>query len=416
MSVDVDAVNERLNGLVTLLKAVGVDSMSNEKGGTSSKKSGLADARQLDDAQIEAIIKKLQMAQTEAPQIIAALEAQAASKKRQQQQQHHHHQTQRTPQEAPERKYMEEEEEEESDEDSFDEDANYPMVGHGCSDDISVMSDLTTPTVVVGVQVPDEEHYRDTLPPMIVGGGRNDLPPMLIAPTKRKNLVGAVKPAAGGSAVRRPKPSSGTTGGAASQRRKHYNATMEKLAHEGTAPSSRGKPRSSDAKPTPSSKPHKTGSSSSRPQAGAPAPDRAERGSTVRKSSKSGRRASVGASNVADWDEPQQAHEKWSAFESSAATKLGVKQKPPPSTLIDDDGFLMANSIDASFDPFDAGAFNPFQGEKQKKSSSSSSGVKKSSSGAVKVPKAPSSNSSSGGNSGNSANGKPRRSRRASCM
>ena len=439
MSVDVDAVNERLNGLVTLLKAVGVDAMSNEKGGTASKKGGLPDARQLDDAQIEAIIKKLQMAQSEAPQIIAALEAQAASKKRQQQsqrqpqqqQQHHHHHSNRHPQEPPEQKHVEEEEED-SDEDSFDEDANYPMVGHGCSDDVSIMSDLTTPTVLVGVPVPEEEHYRDSLPPMIVGGGgRGDAPPMLIAPTKRKNLVGAVKPAGGAAAMRRIKP----TGGAAAQRRKNYNATMEKLAHEGTPSSSatpKSKTRPTEGKPA-SSKSHKvsSSSSSSRPQAGATSAERGERSSTLKKSSKSGRRASMGGGNVADWDEPVQAQEKWSAFESSAATKLGMKKastqsSPPPSTLIDDDGFLMNQAMGPSFDPFDEVAFNPFQEEKPKKSSSSSS--RKSSTG--KAPKPTSSNASSGGNShGNgstggsatgsasgSASGKQRRSRRASCL
>ena len=61
MSVDVDAVNERLNGLVTLLQAVGVDSgdvagVGGASGG--SKSGGIPDARQLDDSQIEAIIRK----------------------------------------------------------------------------------------------------------------------------------------------------------------------------------------------------------------------------------------------------------------------------------------------------------------------------------------------------------------------
>ena len=79
MSVDVDAVNERLNGLVTLLQAVGMDTgdvtgISKGLGGGSG---GIPDARQLNDEQIEAIIKKLQQAQAQAPQIIAALEAHA---------------------------------------------------------------------------------------------------------------------------------------------------------------------------------------------------------------------------------------------------------------------------------------------------------------------------------------------------
>lgn len=407
MSVDVDAVNERLNGLVTLLKAVGVDGVSNEKGGTASKRSGMPDARQLDDDQIEAIIKKLQMAQSEAPQIIAALEAQAASKKRQQQQQ----QQSRHPQEPPEQKQQHvEEEEEESDEDSFDEDANYPMVGHGCSDDISVVSDLTTPTVVVGVPVPEEEHYRDTLPPMIVGGGGGGggAPPMLIAPTKRKNLVGAVKPAGVVAPPRRSPHTHGKTtgGGAAAQRRKHYNATMEKLAHEGTTgaikSSSRdGKPRSDEGKSSNSGRPHKSSSRQKDPSH--PSQER-----TGKKSSRPGRRASLAGGNAVDWDQPaSQSQDKWNAFEHTAATKLGKSAtKPVASTMIDDDGFLMSKDIE--FDPFAEAAFNPFQQAKQKKSSKKSKGHKPSSS-------IPSSNSSSNGSHGGGSS-RPRRSRRASCM
>jgi hypothetical protein len=122
-------VNAKLNSIVTLLKAVGVD------GGMGGKT--------LDDDQIQAIIRKLQNAQAEAPQIIAALEAHAN----------------RQP-EPPQPQYEEEDDEEEDDDD-----ANYPMVGPGCSDDVSIMSDLTTPTVVSSLNVPDEEHYKDTLPP-----------------------------------------------------------------------------------------------------------------------------------------------------------------------------------------------------------------------------------------------------------
>jgi hypothetical protein len=179
-------VNAKLNSIVTLLKAVGVD------GGMGGKT--------LDDAQIQAIIRKLQNAQAEAPQIIAALEAHAN----------------RQP-EPPQPQYEEEDDEEEDDDD-----ANYPMVGPGCSDDISIMSDLTTPTVVSSLNVPDEEHYKDTLPPMLVGS-------MLIAPTKRKNLVNNPRTNA-------RKSGAGGVGGAAAQRRKHYNATMEKLKPEKVAP------------------------------------------------------------------------------------------------------------------------------------------------------------------------------------
>jgi len=422
MSVDVDAVNERLNGLVTLLKAVGVDGMSPDKGGTASKKGGLPDARQLDDQQIEAIIKKLQMAQTEAPQIIAALEAQAASKKRMQQQQQH-----RKPQEPPEQKqqHVEEEEEDDDDEDSFDEDANYPMVGPGCSDDCSVVSDLTTPTVLAGVSVPDEEHYRDTLPPMIVGGGgRDHAPPMMIAPTKRKNLVGAVKP---NGVV--PPPRRGATikssaaGGAAAQRRKHYNATMEKLAHEGNVLQS---PRGSSKTPRPVE--HHKSSSSSRGEKPHKSSSATPTSSKVKKHSKSGRRASaIGAGGVTDWDNAGKAESTWNAFENTAASQLAhhqSKPKPAASTMIDDDGFLMTPQVDASFDPFGFdsanNAFAAAGGQRHQQEKHHREKPRKKKEGGSSSR---SSNGSTGGNSGSgkpssssSSGNKPRRSRRASCM
>jgi len=47
---------------------------------------------------------------------------------------------------------------------TFDDDEDsmsYPKIGPGYSDSISVVSDLTTPTVVTQMTVPDEEHYSD---------------------------------------------------------------------------------------------------------------------------------------------------------------------------------------------------------------------------------------------------------------
>jgi hypothetical protein len=339
MTVDVDAVNERLNGLVTLLKAVGVDSLDG-KGGASSSRGGMPDARQLDDDQIEAIIKKLQMAQTEAPQIIAALEAQAKLKKQQ------HQQLEARP--PPPQQQQQQHDDDDDDDDSYDEDANYPMVGHGCSDDVSVMSDLTTPTVHQGMAVPDEEHYRDTLPPMIVGGGHNNLPPMLIAPTKRKNLVGNVRSntlaaprASSRTAI--AKPPSGTSssgvGGAAAQRRKHYNATMEKLAHEPVQQHQlSAQVRKVKATPTTS----------------ATTPNTTNNSTTIKKKIvKTARRASVahGVAPSNDWEATPQ----WNAFENAASPSKSHKA----TTLIDDDGFLMG---DTSFDPFQTSAANnPFK-------------------------------------------------------
>jgi hypothetical protein len=232
--LDVNTVNERLNGLVALLQGVGVG------GDQKQARQGGGEARPLDDDQIAAIIQTLKMA--EAPQIIAALEAKKSN---------------HTP---PYQQHVEEENDSEDDEE--DDDANYPMVGPGCSDDISVVSDLTTPTVVQGAHVPDEEHYRDTLPPLLIVGGGG---PMLLAPTKRKNLVGSVRHSntltpRNPNATKPPnhlitKPSSsgggaGLSKGAAAQRRKAYNATMERLAQD---PSETGSVRSRNSGDRPSS-------------------------------------------------------------------------------------------------------------------------------------------------------------------
>lgn len=304
-------VNAKLNGIVTLLKAVGVD------GGKGGKN--------LDDHQIQAIIRKLQSAQAEAPQIIAALEA------------HSNRQA-----EPPQPQYDDDEEEEDDD------DANYPMVGPGCSDDISVVSDLTTPTVVSSLNVPDEEHYKDTLPPMIVGS-------MLIAPTKRKNLVNTAR-----NNVRK-----GGVGGAAAQRRKHYNATMEKLKTE------KSEKKAATAAPAP------------KPKQPSPKPAKSKK--------KAARRASLGA---ADADKGNAFTNSWNAFESNTLPK-----KETPSTLIDDDGFLMSSGAEfEAFDPFQDTNF----GAKTPNSTSTKKKTKKKAS------------KSSSNNSTGTGSGKPRRTRRAS--
>lgn len=309
MSVDVDAVNERLNGLVTLLKAVGVDSLDN---GDMSKVNGglggLPNAQQLDDDQIEAIIKKLQQAQAEAPQIIAALEAHAEARSLTGSQSKA---SRRQPEPEPE-------EEEEEDDDEFDEDANYPMVGHGVSDDISVVSDLTTPTVLTGVPVPEEEHYRDALPPMIIGGGGHDAPAMIIAAPKKKNLVGQVRP---GGPPRRAPPRG--PGGAAAARRNKYQNTMAKLGeHE--------EPQAPVRRPRPKQRP--AGSNGQVVRKKKPAPQH---------------HSELGGSRQNEF-----ANDSWNAFEN----KPKVPNKAP--TMIDNDGFLTAEG----FDPFGAdSSSNPFK-------------------------------------------------------
>ena len=146
---------------------------------------------ELDDDQIEALIRKLSAIKGSAPELIAALETEANSRlskqsggrtgsgrsggNRGQQQQQRQANTSGSrrraqPQPAYEEEEDDEEEEEEDDDDDdeetdsedddeFDEDG--PCVGEGYSDEVSVISEMTTPTVVSAMSVAEEERYQE---------------------------------------------------------------------------------------------------------------------------------------------------------------------------------------------------------------------------------------------------------------
>lgn len=228
---DVDAVTERLNGLVNLLHVVGIDGvdpdalveeqkkLSSQKGSSNS-----TPTTQSSDSQILEIIRKLQQAQADSPEILAALkspELRALASLA----------AQRQPKPEPKKQPAP------SLDDVMDDDDNYPKIGPGYSDDISVVSDLTTPTVMTKQHVAEEEYYKD------VNGGPGSMPPMQIGmgpaqpsrPTgavpgavganhgpKKKNLVSQVTPASSRRAIAK-------TGGAAAQRRLNYQQAMAKL-------------------------------------------------------------------------------------------------------------------------------------------------------------------------------------------
>jgi hypothetical protein len=235
MTGEVDAINERLNGLVQLLQVVGIDgvnpsalveeqkrnqgdSSGMNRMGSSSTGSGSS------DAQILELIRRLQQAQADSPEILAALKspelralASLAAQK----------QVADTKPRAPPTL-----------DDVMDDDDNYPKIGPGYSDDISVVSDLTTPTVMTKQHVADEEFYRDvnggkgSLPPMQIGGGFGPAQPTRNSGNglihnanhggKTKNMVGQVHPTAARRAIAK-------TGGAAAQRRLNYQMAMTKL-------------------------------------------------------------------------------------------------------------------------------------------------------------------------------------------
>lgn len=221
MTIDVDNVSEKLSGLVNLLKIVGIDGVdqnalvAEQKRLTGNKKDGSssgtgATAQSTDSSQILELIKKLQQAQAESPEILKALQSPeilalvslAAAKNS-------------APAPAPATL------EDVMDDDSED---NYPKIGPGYSDEISVVSDLTTPTVMTKQSVREEEYYRDVNggPPVSVGTSK---PPNSIGDAgrrKSRNILSSVSAAASQRAALKG-------GGAAAQRRANYQSTMAKL-------------------------------------------------------------------------------------------------------------------------------------------------------------------------------------------
>lgn len=258
MAGDMDAVNERLAGLVNLLHVVGIDGVNPDSLVQEQQRMAVhGPAATMDraepsrgapasgsDAQILEIIRKLQQAEADSPEILAALrspELRALASLAAQKQQS----TAAPPASPPPKKASP------NLDDVMDDDDNYPKIGPGYSDDISVVSDLTTPTVMTKQNVHDEELYMDVnggpgaLPPMLIGtaGGGAQQParptnifggsggPHLHHPAKpnhlagggkTRNMVGQVRPGAARKAIAK-------SGGAAAQRRLNYQQAMQKL-------------------------------------------------------------------------------------------------------------------------------------------------------------------------------------------
>jgi len=267
---DSGGVDEQLKGLVTLLQSVGIDgvessvlveqqkrmSKRNPKRKGKSSKNAVANnaaTTTTSDAQILEIIKKLQQAQSDSPEILEALKnpqllalaTLAAQKQTIQGQGRSSTRGQTKPKKsgAPS-----------LDDVIDDDDDQYPKIGPGYSDEVSCISDISTPTVMTHQKVADEENYRE------VKGGPGALPPMhsmlgtpgepvagarptrssraaigrigLGAPTaagRTKNMVGQVRPLPS----RRVVPTKTGRRGAAAQRRLNYQMAMSKLESTG---------------------------------------------------------------------------------------------------------------------------------------------------------------------------------------
>lgn len=111
---------------------------------------------------------------------------------------------------------------------------SYPKIGPGYSDSISVVSDLTTPTVMPGQVVKDEEHYAG--PPLQIDFSRRAPRPQLRRPSlEHNNSAGSAAAAprdrrASTSDLRPPSRREVTKpGGAAASRRQSHQMTMAHL-------------------------------------------------------------------------------------------------------------------------------------------------------------------------------------------
>jgi hypothetical protein len=140
---------------------------------------------------------------------------------------------------------------------------SYPKIGPGYSDTISVMSDLSIPTVVTNLYVPEEEYYKDLPPPAVIPAGmipkrqpsigsnmmeappdREDestfMAPSLIAPSIVR-APSIVDPSVAAPSIAAPSlapeqphvsPAKKTPGGAAAQRRQTHQAVLAHLQQQ----------------------------------------------------------------------------------------------------------------------------------------------------------------------------------------
>mmetsp|Transcript_403 Transcript_403/g.849 ORF Transcript_403/g.849 Transcript_403/m.849 type:complete len:455 (-) Transcript_403:300-1664(-) len=239
-------VNDKLNGLISLLKTVGIDGLDSNALLEQQKLKSSPKKESSSDAQILELVKKLQQAQADSPEILEALKspellvlASLAAQKQSA--------APEPPKPAPT-----------SLDDVFDvDDDNYPKIGPGYSDDISVVSELSCPTVMTRQSVAEEEYYNEvnaksnhTPPPLLsrglagngLRGPVRNIPNRVAATAKSRNMVGQVRPIAPRRSI--PTIPVKPSGGAAAQRRLNYQMAMNKLEETGF-----GSPRADKPEP-----------------------------------------------------------------------------------------------------------------------------------------------------------------------
>lgn len=223
-------------------------SLSKKKGKHASKST--AATTSTSDAKILEIINKLKEAQSDSPEILDALKNPQLLALVSLAAQNQTEQTQGTSSSTRAQSKAKKSATPSLD-DVIDDDDHYPKIGPGYSDEVSCISEISTPTVMSSQKVLDEEHYRE------VKGGPGALPPLLAVgkegtssggsrPTRRstsgraglgapgppgkpKNILAQVRPIP----VRRSISAKTGAGGAAAQRRLNYQMAMSKLESSG---------------------------------------------------------------------------------------------------------------------------------------------------------------------------------------
>lgn len=337
----------------------------------------------LKDDQIEALIEKLAEVQAHAPQIIAALEEQKEARSRGSKSVG----SKEGPPTQPQRsrnvvddQYVEEivEEEEsdnddETDEEEDDDEGDYPMVGEGYSDEISVVSDMTTPTVVSSMEVHEEEFYHD----MMIGGRKVNAPKKrdLLSQVARTNASRQNQQQSAAAATQKAIPKVQTIQRPTSANKTNIGRSPKpKSPGPGMGPSPRKK---SGGKATIRVAPGATTTTTSttvEKSGGVP-----KKTSSTKKKVKKANSKSMSAAGFENWNnsfeknnnnnklnnssnninsntgKSKSAHKKSSPIPS---TQLKEEKKQTEPVMIDDDGFLV-NQGDFS-DAFDSNPFGDF--------------------------------------------------------
>lgn len=179
-----DALSTRVNLLVDLLVAASTDTIDNSMLERQEERCKLDFAKEIPlpdtpqpwDVKLERMAGLLRECRQDAPERQELSDPSSYSS---------HSRRPREPREqkrsAPPQKTPEETEQKELDRRAALEremsEASYPKIGPGYSDEISVMSDLTMPTVVTALTVPDEEHYGKKMegPPLQIGINMNSV-------------------------------------------------------------------------------------------------------------------------------------------------------------------------------------------------------------------------------------------------